>query len=153
MTTPEFFLLFLCTTAFGSVIGAYFGTADYRIRNDAPLITKKCYCPKCRHILPTIHQIPIVSWLFLRGRCRYCHAEIPKSYPIIEGGFLLFYGISFILLWDNPVVLVCSWLVVIAVLLFLRCQGHFRSMIKGLIIFTGYNLVYGTLLLILHKAM
>lgn len=153
MTTYEFLILFLCTAAFGSVIGAYFGTADYRIRNDEPLITTQCYCPKCRHILPTIHQIPIVSWLFLRGRCHYCHSEIPKSYPIIEGGFLLFYGISFIFLWNYPVMLVSLWILFIAVILLLRCQGHFRSMIKGGIIFTGYNLVYGALLFILHMAL
>lgn len=153
MTTYEFLLLFLCTAAFGSVIGAYFGTADYRIRNDEPLITRQCHCPKCRHILPTIHQIPIVSWLFLRDRCRYCHSEIPKSYPIIEGGFLIFYGISFIFLWNYPVMLVCLWILFIAVILLLRCQGHFRSMIKGVMIFTGYNLVYGTLLFILHMAL
>lgn len=149
----EYFLLFLCTIAFGSVIGAYFGTADYRIRNDEPLVTRQCRCPKCRHILPTVHQIPIASWIFLKGRCRYCHAAIPKSYPMIEGGFLLFYGITFLFLWSDPGILVCLWILFIAVILLFRCQGHFRSMIKGLLIFTGYNLLYGTLLLILHMAL
>lgn len=152
MTTPQLILLFLCTSAFGSIIGAYFGTADYRIRNNEPLVTKQCHCPVCRHILPTANQIPIVSWFFLRGKCRYCHSAISKVYPIIEGGFLLFYGVSFIFLCKHPVILTGLWILSIAVILLLRCQKHFRSMIRGLIIFTGYNVVYGLLLTIIHAA-
>ncbi len=146
MTTFEFTILFLCTVILGSIIGAYSGTVQYRIQCDEPLITKECHCPSCRHTLPILHQIPVLSWLFLKGQCYYCHSPISKSYPLTEGGFLLYYGLSFLLLWHRPIVLTCLWLLTILIILFLHCQGHFRSMIKGFLIFAGYHMLYGTLL-------
>lgn len=146
MTTFEFTILFLCTVVFGSIIGAYLSTARYRIQYDKPLITKECFCPSCGHTLPLLHQIPILSWLFLKGQCCYCHSSISKSYPLTEGGFLIYYGLSFLLLWTHPIVLTFLWLLTILILLFLHCHGHFRSMIKGFLIFAGYHIIYGALL-------
>ena len=61
MTTYYFSVLLICTLVFGSIIGAYFTTAEYRIRFDKPLITKDCYCPECGHVLSGLHQIPVIS--------------------------------------------------------------------------------------------
>ena len=146
MTPLYFTVLFLCTLAFGSVIGAYFGTADYRIRNNEPLVTSCCYCPKCRHVLPLLHQIPILSWIFLGGKCHYCKEPIPLRYPLIEGGFLAYYGVTFLLFWRRPLLLPCVWLGFAAVLLLLRSRRLSRSLGKGILIFAAYHLLYGFLL-------
>ncbi len=61
MTLFSELLLFLCTLLFGGIVGAYFTTADYRIRNNLPLITSQCYCPACGHILALTHQIPTLK--------------------------------------------------------------------------------------------
>ncbi len=153
MTSFHFIVLFICASLFGGVMGAYFGTVDHRVRHDEPLITTGCYCPSCRHKLPVHHQIPILSWIFLKGRCRFCHEPIPVRYPLIEGGFLLFYGVSFLLLWRRPLVLAAGWYLFFTALLLLRCQGHYRSAFKGWCIFAGYHLLFTALLGIILAAL
>lgn len=53
---------------------------------DAPpgIVREPSHCPKCRHPLGIADNIPLFSWLFLRGRCRYCKAPISPQYPIVE---------------------------------------------------------------------
>ena len=153
MTLSYFLTLFLATLGFGSIIGAYFTTADYRIRNNAALITSQCYCPMCQHPLALSHQIPVISWLVLRGRCHYCKSPISKHYPLTEGIFLFFYGITYLLFWTHPVILLCVWLGCILFILFVRCRRHYRSFLKGAAIFAGYHAVYGMVLLMIHAAL
>lgn len=153
MTLPYFFTLFFATLGFGGIIGAYFTTADYRIRNNAALITSQCYCPMCQHALALSHQIPVISWIALRGRCHYCKSPISKRYPMTEGGFLIFYGITYLLLWNYPVILLCMWLGCILLILLIRCRGHYRAFLKGAAIFVGYHVVYGMVLLMIYAAL
>lgn len=153
MTLSYFLVLFACSLVFGGIIGAYFGTAEYRIRNDLPLITGQCYCPACHHSLAALQQIPIVSWLALGGRCHYCKAPIPWRYPLVEAGFLICYGLLFLILWRHPVLMLCSWFVFVYTALLLRCRGHIRSLLKGLAIFAGYHSAYGTVVLCIYAAL
>ena len=55
-----FGFLLLTSLIFGTTMGAYFCTMEYRIRNDLPIITADCFCPSCGHRLPLIHQVPII---------------------------------------------------------------------------------------------
>ena len=48
------------------------------------LVFTGSHCPQCRHKLGALDNIPLLSWLFLRGRCRYCRASISVQYPIVE---------------------------------------------------------------------
>ncbi|HWU53369.1 MAG TPA: A24 family peptidase [Tahibacter sp.] len=48
------------------------------------LVFKSSHCPHCKHTLSPLDNIPLVSWLALRGRCRYCRAPISAQYPLIE---------------------------------------------------------------------
>lgn len=150
MTTVEFTIVFLCTAVFGTMIGAYLGTAQYRIRSGEALITKNCHCPACSHTLPILHQIPILSWFFLGGKCHYCHSSISKIYPVTEGGFLLYYCVSFILLQSRPIFLTCLWIFSVSIILLLQCGGQYRSLLKGILIFSGYHILYGTLLTLIQ---
>ncbi|MCI8517841.1 MAG: prepilin peptidase [Hungatella sp.] len=138
-----FWTLFFCSAAFGGIIGAYFGTAEYRIRCHMPLITGKCYCPLCGHSLSLIHQIPVVSWLFLRGRCHYCSGPVPIRYPLTESGFLVYYGFTFCALWGHPLLTLVSWFGLVCLLLLWRCQGQFLSAVRAMAVFAGYHGIYG----------
>lgn len=153
MTTYYFSVLLICTLVFGSIIGAYFTTAEYRIRFDKPLITKDCYCPECGHVLSGLHQIPVISWIALGGKCHYCRAKIPLRYPLIEFGFTCFYGITFLLFFMHPLFLCGLWIAAVIVLLFFRCSSHLRGTLKGILIFTGYHLIYSAVFLIIYVAL
>ena len=42
------------------------------------------HCPKCNHELSALENIPVLSWLFQKGKCRHCQASISARYPVIE---------------------------------------------------------------------
>ncbi len=147
MTPYYFILLFFCSALFGGTIGAYFGTADYRIRNGEPLITSECHCPRCGHTLPLTHQIPVVSWFALRGRCRFCGEPIPARYPLTEAGFLLWYSLGYLLLWRHPAIMLAVWYLTVSLLLLLRGLPHLKALLKAEFIFSAYHLLYGTVMI------
>ena len=48
------------------------------------LIWQPSHCPRCKHVLGALENIPVVSWLILRGRCKHCGAKISPQYPLVE---------------------------------------------------------------------
>jgi leader peptidase (prepilin peptidase)/N-methyltransferase len=48
------------------------------------LVTPRSRCPKCEFAIPTLHNVPVVSWLLLRGRCGNCSSPISVRYPLVE---------------------------------------------------------------------
>lgn len=74
------FLTFLLGLVFGS-----FGNAwAWRIANDEKITKGRSHCPKCGHELAAKDLVPLFSWLFLRGKCRYCGEPISARYPLAE---------------------------------------------------------------------
>lgn len=69
----------------GLLLGSFSNVIVYRGENDIPLLSKsRSFCPACRHELRWYDNIPLLSFILLKGRCRYCHAPISKRYPAIE---------------------------------------------------------------------
>jgi leader peptidase (prepilin peptidase)/N-methyltransferase len=58
-------------------------------------------CPQCENTLRWYHNIPLFSWVFLRGRCGFCKADIPARYPLVELAGAIF-GLSCSLLAPTP---------------------------------------------------
>lgn len=65
------------------------------------IVHGRSMCPTCHHQLSAADLVPIVSWVFLRGRCRYCHAPISWQYPVVEGLTAVLFAVSF-LRWPYP---------------------------------------------------
>lgn len=85
-------LMFL---AMGASIGSFLNVVIYRLPRFRPLLWPPSACPHCHTRIAGTDNIPILAWLKLGGRCRYCHAQISSRYPIIEAVvasiFVLFY--------------------------------------------------------------
>ncbi len=75
----------------GVVLGSFFTLAIYRIPLKQDILYKRSYCPKCGNKLKSKDLIPILSYLFLKGKCRYCNEKISARYIIIEFFSGLFY--------------------------------------------------------------
>ena len=75
---------------FAGVIGALFGSflnvVAYRLPRHESIITPASHCPKCGTPVKPYDNIPILSWLMLRGRCRSCAEPISPRYPLVEAG-------------------------------------------------------------------
>ena len=87
-------IIYLCFYIIGVVLGSFFTLAIYRIPLKQDITHTRSYCPKCNHSLGFFDLIPILSYLFLGGKCRYCHEKISKRYIIIE----IISGIVYLLL-------------------------------------------------------
>lgn len=78
----------------GTVIGSFYNVVGFRLSLNKSLVNPKhSYCPNCKHTLKIGDLIPIFSYIFLKGKCRYCGKKISLFYPLIE----LFTGILFAL--------------------------------------------------------
>jgi len=85
----------LAVFIFGTLIGSFLNVVIYRIPNGESIVFPSSKCPSCQTSLKWYHNIPIFSWLFLRGKCGFCKTPISKQYPIVE----LLTGIIFALLY------------------------------------------------------
>jgi len=75
-----YFIIFL----FGTVIGSFLNVLILRIPRGEEFVKTRSHCMSCGHQLAWYDNIPLVSWLALGGRCRYCREKISPQYPIIE---------------------------------------------------------------------
>jgi leader peptidase (prepilin peptidase) / N-methyltransferase len=69
---------------FGSLIGSFSNVLIYRIPRKESVAFPPSHCPNCDHRLGVLDLFPIFSWLYLRGKCRYCSHPITSRYPIVE---------------------------------------------------------------------
>ena len=76
---------------FGLLIGSFLNVCIYRLPRDLSVVTPRSFCPACRSTIAWYDNVPLLSYVVLRGRCRRCQAPIPIQYPLVE----LFTGICF----------------------------------------------------------
>lgn len=69
---------------FGLVFGSFFNVVGYRIPNNMSIIKPSSHCTKCNHILTPIELIPVLSYIFQKGKCKHCGTKIAIFYPIFE---------------------------------------------------------------------
>lgn len=69
---------------FGTIIGSFLNVCIYRIPKEESIIYPSSYCTNCNKKIKVYDLIPIISYIILKGKCRYCHKNISLRYPIIE---------------------------------------------------------------------
>jgi leader peptidase (prepilin peptidase) / N-methyltransferase len=77
-------MLILAAAVFGLVVGSFTNVLIARVPSGEPWIRGSSRCPRCRHDLAWYDNVPIVSWLALRRRCRHCGLPISARYPTVE---------------------------------------------------------------------
>ncbi len=78
----------------GVLIGSFLNVVILRLPKDESVIFVSSHCNACKNSLKPWHNIPIISWLFLRGKCSFCGSKISLQYPLIE----LISGLIFLVL-------------------------------------------------------
>jgi leader peptidase (prepilin peptidase) / N-methyltransferase len=69
---------------FGLLIGSFLNVVVYRVPAGLSVVRPASACPRCNHEIRRRDNVPVLSWLLLRGRCRDCAARIPVRYPAVE---------------------------------------------------------------------
>ena len=69
---------------FGLVFGSFLNVCIYRLPRELSVVRPGSACPQCGQAIHFYDNIPVLSWLLLRGRCRHCATGISASYPVVE---------------------------------------------------------------------
>lgn len=77
---------------FGLLIGSFLNVVVYRVPAKRSIVSPPSACPHCAAPIRPADNIPVVSWLVLRGKCRDCHAPISPRYPLVELGTGVFFA-------------------------------------------------------------
>ncbi|MBI2471876.1 MAG: prepilin peptidase [Planctomycetes bacterium] len=95
----------------GLIVGSFLNVCIYRIPRKKSLISPRSFCPSCNTPIGWYANVPVLSYIFLLGRCRICKAKIPIRYPLVE----LLTGYVFVHLYyvfiqyrqESPCIFIC----------------------------------------------
>ena len=68
----------------GLILGSFYNVLIYRLPRNVSIVTPSSHCPQCKEPIRWYDNIPVVSYIILRGRCRNCGAKISIQYPLVE---------------------------------------------------------------------
>jgi leader peptidase (prepilin peptidase)/N-methyltransferase len=85
------FLLAFYAFAFGAIVGSFLNVVIYRYPREESIVFPASHCPHCGTNIKGYDNVPILAWLWLRGRCRSCRGPIALRYPLVELANALFY--------------------------------------------------------------
>jgi leader peptidase (prepilin peptidase) / N-methyltransferase len=141
---------------FGLVFGSAINAIVWRIKVGRSWVHGRSVCPDCGHQLAARDLVPVVSWLMLAGKCRYCRKPI-KDHPIVEIVTALAFGLSAYVMQPGTLlewVKLLVWLVILVLLLILAVYDD-RWMIlpdKVMLPLIVLSLVYTVSLSIVHRS-
>ncbi|WP_275372744.1 prepilin peptidase [Clostridium tertium] len=78
----------------GACLGSFLNVVAWRIPRGESIVSPPSHCPKCNHRIKAIENIPILSYIFLRGKCSSCKEKIAPTYCIIEFITMVVFGVA-----------------------------------------------------------
>ena len=140
----------LIVFALGAAIGSFLNVVIYRLPAGLSLLFPPSRCPHCLHRLRKYENVPVLGWLWLRGRCNHCKSPIPARYPLVEAAtgllFLVVFWTFGPTLQTLGVWIFFSWLLALA-LIDLDTMTLPNSLTQsGLVVGLGFQAIVGFLL-------
>lgn len=120
----------------GAVAGSFVSVVAHRVPRGESVVGPRSRCPACGAQIAAYDNIPVVSWLLLRGRARCCGATISPRYPLVELALGALYAATVLVLWDDPAE-VASGLVFVTVLAAITLTDLERRIIPNKILLAG----------------
>ncbi len=107
-------LTLVVLTVLGLIFGSFVNALVWRVHEKKGIVAGRSQCVRCGHQLSPADLVPILSWMRLRGRCRYCSQSISLQYPLVEIACAVVFVASYYF-WPTIVVggqwlLLASWL-------------------------------------------
>src|SRR5579863_4571556 len=129
---PFFFFLF------GIVIGSFLNVCISRIPESVSIVTPGSRCPRCLQPIKPYDNIPVFSWLLLRGKCRNCALPISPMYPLVEFAT----GLVFVLTWYEFGIslLALKWLIFSCLIIVLVVTDFRVRLLPDLVNFPGMSM-------------
>ena len=118
-----FNLLSVFAFAMGAIVGSFLNVVIHRYPIEESIVFPPSHCPDCRARIRWFDNVPIASYLWLRGRCRDCRAPISPRYPLVELANALFYLAIFLHTGPTPgFLLIAAFVSMIVVLIYIDAE-------------------------------
>ena len=78
-------MLTLISIIFGAMVGSFLNVCIFRLPKEESIVWPGSHCPHCKNPIKFYDNIPLISYILLKGKCRHCHSPISFQYPLIEG--------------------------------------------------------------------
>ena len=76
---------YIVSIIFGALVGSFLNVCIFRLPKEESIVWPGSHCPHCNNPIKFYDNIPLVSYILLKGECRHCHSPISFQYPLIEG--------------------------------------------------------------------
>lgn len=108
-------MIYAALVLLGLCFGSFVNALVWRLHEHKDWVKGRSICVHCKHALAAKDLVPVVSWLWLQGRCRYCHKPIAVQYPVVESATALLFVGSYafwpVALTGSQVAVFALWLV------------------------------------------
>src|SRR3954447_8239730 len=98
---------------FGTIIGSFLNVVIWRLPRGESLVKPRSQCPHCHREIRARDNVPVLSWLILRGRCRDCGGPISARYPLVELATGALAAGVVAVQWDDPLPIALGLLTVL----------------------------------------
>lgn len=112
-------MIIVVVSLLGLVLGSFINAVVWRLKSGESISHGRSMCPECRHQLAWYDLVPVVSWVLLRGKCRYCKKPISVQYPLVELGVAGLFGLSVYQATGLDVASLGLWLALLVLLMIL----------------------------------
>lgn len=130
-------LISIYVIVLGLLLGSFFNVCIYRIPRGESIVSPPSHCTNCNNHIKWYDLMPVISYIILKGRCRYCKEHISIRYPAVEFltallFFLIFlkFGLTFNLV---KFLVLASWLIVVGMIDLDTTDVYFSTTITGII--------------------
>lgn len=120
----------------GLVMGSFMTVVAHRVPRGESIVGPRSRCPSCGTTIAAYDNIPVVSWLLLRGRSRCCGERISPRYPLTELALGLLYALTVLVLWGDPAEIALG-LVFVSVLVVVTVTDLERRIIPNAVLLWG----------------
>jgi leader peptidase (prepilin peptidase) / N-methyltransferase len=121
----------------GMIVGSFATVVAYRMPRHESFVGGRSACPECGAMIAAYDNVPVLSWLMLRGRCRSCGARISARYPLTELGMALLFAASVLILGTDDLGELALGLVLCALLVTITLTDLERRVIPNGVLVTG----------------
>ena len=139
---------------FGLAVGSFLNCVIYRMEQKKSFLKGRSYCPNCKHVLSWKDLIPVLSFIILKGKCRYCNKRISIQYPILELATALLFLVIFWILGFRFDLTFGFWILIssLLIIIFVFDLKHYiipdSAIFPAIILTFLYNLITNYELLI-----
>lgn len=112
MWYAETYMVVILLVWLGLSMGSFVGALTWRMHKKKNFVNDRSICEHCKHVLAWYDLIPLISWLRLKGRCRYCKKSIGWLAPVLEAGTASLFVLSY-LVWPYALNTVGEWLILV----------------------------------------